>query len=270
MTAPALPRAWRTARITPLAEILAPGRVAATAVRMAVQVFLVVCLWRALYAHTTTSAGLGREQAVSYAVMAALATRIRGLDRRAARDTVIQHIQFGTIVYWFLRPLAPRRYYLYRAVGDQLYGFAWALGAYTVCRLAGVLGPPASAGAGAVFALSLFLGQTVLYQLTLLIDLLCFWTLRNESALMILVFAQNLLSGAYAPLWYFPGWFRAMSAALPFQSTLNIPLSIYIGRIQLSSAPAQLAVQAVWVVILALLTRLLWRRAAARVVSQGG
>jgi ABC-2 type transport system permease protein len=52
--------------------------------------------------------------------------------------------------------------------------------------------------------------------------------------------------------------------------TLNIPLSIYIGRIQLSSAPAQLAVQAVWVVILALLTRLLWRRAAARVVSQGG
>jgi ABC-2 type transport system permease protein len=117
---------------------------------------------------------------------------------------------------------------------------------------------------------SLLLGQIVLYYLTLLIDLLCFWTIQNNSALLILQFAQNLLSGAYAPLWFFPGWFVAMSAVLPFQSTLNVPLSLYIGRIPLSDLPAQLAVQAVWVLLLALLTRLLWRRAAARVVSQGG
>jgi ABC-2 type transport system permease protein len=264
------PRAWRTARVTPLAELLAPGRIAATAVRLGLQVFLVTCLWRALYAGTHSSAGLVKEQAVSYAVLAALATRIRGLDRGAGRDTVIQHIQYGTIVYWFLRPVPPQRYYLYRALGDQAYGFAWAAVAYALCRLTGVLQAPASAGAGAAFAVSLLLGQIVLYYLTLLIDLLCFCTIQNNSALLILQFAQNLLSGAYAPLWFFPGWFVAMSAVLPFQSTLNVPLSLYIGRIPLSDLPAQLAVQAVWVLLLALLTRLLWRRAAARVVSQGG
>ncbi|MDX6347861.1 MAG: viologen exporter family transport system permease protein [Streptomyces sp.] len=265
-----LPRAWRTARITPLAEILAPGRIAATAVRLAVQVFLVTCLWRALYANTGSSAGLVKEQAVSYAVLAALATRIRGLDRYTARDTVIQHIYYGTIVYWFLRPLPPRRYYLYRALGDQAYGFAWAVAAYAICRLVGVLEAPASAGAAVAFVVSLLLGQAVLYYLTLLTDLLCFWTIQNSSALLILQFAQNLLSGAYAPLWYFPGWFVAMSAVLPFQSTLNVPLSFYIGRIPLSDLPGQLAVQAGWVLALALGTRLLWRKAAARVVSQGG
>jgi ABC-2 type transport system permease protein len=270
MTALAIPRSWRTARITPLAEVLAPGRIAATAVRTAVQVFLVTCLWRALYAGTTSSAGLVREQAVSFAVLAALATRIRGMDRWMARDTVIQHIYYGTIVYWFLRPLPPRRYYLYRALGDQLYGFAWAAAGYAVCRAAGVLAPPASAGAAAAFAVSLLLGQSVLYYLTLLIDQMCFWTIRNNGALLILTFAQNLLSGAYAPLWYFPGWFQAMSAVLPFQSTLNVPLSFYIGRIPLSGLPGQLAVQATWVVLLAALTRLLWRRAADQVVSQGG
>lgn len=100
-----LPRAWRTARITPLAEVLAPGRIAATAVRLGLQVFLVTCLWRALYANTHSSAGLVKEQAVSYAVLAALAVRIRGLDRAAGRDMMIQHIQYGTIVYWFLRPV---------------------------------------------------------------------------------------------------------------------------------------------------------------------
>jgi ABC-2 type transport system permease protein len=43
-----------------------------------------------------------------------------------------------------------------------------------------------------------------------------------------------------------------------------------VGRIPLSEAGFQLAVQAAWVVALALFTRLLWRRAARRVISQGG
>ncbi|MEV0642265.1 ABC-2 family transporter protein [Streptomyces sp. NPDC050619] len=267
---PASSRAWRTARITPLAEVLAPGRIVATFIRLAIQVFLVVCLWRALYAQTTSSAGLDREQAVTFVVLSTLAVPIRGLDRNSGRDSVYVHLYLGTIVYWFLRPVPPRRYYLYRAVGDQFYGFAWALAGYLLCRLTGVVSAPASAGAGAVFVLSMFLAQAVLYQLTLLVDLLCFWTLRNNGALQILTFVRNLLSGSYAPLWYFPEWFRTLSTLLPFQATLNTPLSIYIGRIPLSSAPAQLAVQGVWVILLALLTRFLWRKAADHVVSQGG
>ena len=88
--------------------------------------------------------------------------------------------------------------------------------------------------------------------------------------MMILIFAQNLLSGVYAPLWFFPGWFLALSTFLPFQATLSVPLSLYVGRIRLSDAPLQLAIQAGWVVLLFLFTRFLWQRAAHRVISQGG
>ncbi|MFJ6213480.1 ABC-2 family transporter protein [Streptomyces sp. NPDC092296] len=256
--------------ITPRGELLTPPRLTATAARLAVQVFLAVCLWRGLYAHTTSAAGLDREQAVTYAVLAVLATRIRGLDRQSGRDTVVNHLRTGTIVYWFLRPLPPRRYYMLRALGEQLYGFGWVLAGYLACLAAGVVGPPASAAAAAGFAAGLLLGQLVLHQITLLIDLMCFWTLRDGAALRILQFAQNLLSGSFAPLWYFPGWFLTMSAFLPFQATLNTPLSLYIGRIPPADAPRQLAIQALWVVGLSVLTRWLWRRAARRVVSQGG
>lgn len=267
---PAMPLGWRTARITPLGELLSPHRLTGTAVRLVIQVFLVTFLWRALYQSTTSSAGLVESQAVSYAVLAVLISRIRSLDRSPGRDTVPQQIHYGTIVYWFLRPLPPRRYYLYRALGDQMYGFAWVVAGYVICRLAGVLAGPASVAAGAAALVSLLLGQSVLYYLALLTDLACFWIIRNNSVLLILIFAQNLLSGAYAPLWYFPDWFRSMSALLPFQATLNTPLSLYIGRIPLSELPMQLGGQALWVGLLAALTRLLWTRAAVRVVSQGG
>jgi ABC-2 type transport system permease protein len=262
--------AWRAARVTPLGELHAPPRMTAVLIRLAVQVVLVASLWNGLYAHTGTTAGLDREQAVTYAVLAVLASRLRELDQYAGRDTVLQHMHFGTIVYWYLRPLPPQRYYALRALGEQLYGLAWALGGYAVCLAAKVVEPPESAAVAGVFALSLLLGQWVLYYVMLVLDQLCFWTVRNNAAMLILIFAQNLLSGVYAPLWFFPDWFVTMSAFLPFQATLSVPLSLYIGRIPLSDAGFQLAVQAGWVVVLALFTRFLWRRAARRVISQGG
>ncbi|MER5436131.1 ABC-2 family transporter protein [Streptomyces sp. NPDC002588] len=261
---------WRATRVTPLGELNTPPRITAALLRLSVQVVLVASLWNGLYAQTGTTAGMSRDQAVTYAVLAVLASRLRMLDQYAGRDTVIQHMHFGTIVYWYLRPLAPRRYYALRALGEQLYGLAWALAGYAVCLAAGVVEPPHSAAAGGVFALSLLLGQWVLYYIMLVIDQLCFWTLRNGAAVMILIFAQNLLAGVYAPLWFFPDWFVTASSFLPFQATLSVPLSLYVGRIQLSDAPGQLAIQAAWVVVLALVTRFLWRQAGRRVISQGG
>ncbi|WP_105968870.1 ABC transporter permease [Streptomyces geranii] len=262
--------AWRATRVTPLGELYAPPRMTAALVRLTVQVVLVASLWNGLYQQTGTTAGINREQAVTYAVMAVLASRLRELDQYAGRDTVLQHMHFGTIVYWYLRPLPPQRYYALRALGEQLYGFAWALTGYVVCLAVGVVQPPESAAVAGVFALSLLLGQLVLYYVMLIIDQLCFWTLRNGAAMLILVFAQNLLSGVYAPLWFFPDWFITLSSFLPFQATLSVPLSLYVGRVPLSDAPFQLAVQAGWILLLALFTRFLWSRAARRVISQGG
>ncbi|MFE9452323.1 ABC transporter permease [Streptomyces sp. NPDC006739] len=262
--------AWRAARVTPLGELHAPPRMTAVLVRLTVQVVLVASLWSGLYQHTSVTAGMSREQAITYAVLAVLASRLRELDQYAGRDTVIQHMHFGTIVYWYLRPLSPARYHALRALGEQVYGVAWALAGYAVCLAAGVLEPPRSAAVAGVFVLSLLLGQLVLYHVMLLLDQMCFWTVRNNAAMLILIFAQNLMSGVYAPLWFFPGWFRTLSTFLPFQATLNVPLSLYIGRIGLPDAAAQLGLQAGWVVLLHLFTRFLWRRAARRVISQGG
>lgn len=262
--------AWRTARVTPLGELHTPPRMTAVLLRLTVQVILVASLWHGLYSHTGTTAGLDVDQAVTYAVLAVLASRLRELDQFSGRDTVIQHMHFGTIVYWYLRPLPPQRYHALRALGEQLYGFAWALGGYVVCLAAGVVEPPKSAAVAGVFAASLVLGQLVLYFVMLVLDQLCFWTVRNNAAMLILIFAQNLLSGVYAPLWFFPDWFVTMSQFLPFQATLSVPLSLYIGRIPLSDAAGQLAIQAAWVVLLFLFTRFLWQRAARRVISQGG
>jgi ABC-2 type transport system permease protein len=267
---PSLAQGWRTARITALSELLSPGRLAGNAIRMTVQVFLVLCLWRALYAYSAVTAGLTRTMALTYAVLAVLMLAIRRADRFAARDHVFQHMHYGTIVYWFLRPLSPQRYCLWRGVGEQAYGFGWASAGYMACLAAGVIALPSSAGAAMAFGVTFLVGQSLLYYLGLLTDQMCFFTIKNSSVVLILKFTQDLLSGAYAALWFFPAWFRSVSAFLPFQYTIGVPLSFYIGRLPADRVFTQLAVALGWVVALAILTRVLWRKAAARISAQGG
>ncbi|WP_308406025.1 ABC transporter permease [Streptomyces naphthomycinicus] len=256
--------------MTWLSELLEPGRMVSTAIQVGSQVFLTACLWTALYAHTEVSAGLQEHQAVGYAVLAVLASRLRPLSRDMAPDSFYRHMREGTILYWFLRPLPPHRYHLVRALGDQAHGLLWVLAGYGLCTTAGVVPLPDGRWTLPAFLVSMFLGQVIVYQLSLILDLLCFWTVANSNALHVSHFVQSLLSGAFAPLWFFPGWFTTANSFLPFQSTLHIPLSIYVGRIPVNRVPREVAVQAVWCLLLWLITRTLWKRAESRVAVQGG
>jgi len=264
------PRVWRAARVTMLSEFYEWGRVSSTLVMLATRAALTYWLWHALYASTTSSAGLNAQQATTYAMLGVFYIAFRTVNRWAARDTMVQHMLEGTIAYWFLRPVSPRRYYCVRACGDLAYGACWGALAYGVCLTTGVISPPVSTRAALATLATLALGLVILYYLKLLIDLACFWTVVNFQLVIMYEIVQNVLAGALVPLWFFPGWFASFDRLLPFQGTLNVPLSLYIGRTPVSQLGGDLAVQAVWIAVLAALSTLVWRRAAARVTVLGG
>jgi ABC-2 type transport system permease protein len=263
-------RAWRAARVTAVTELGQWSHLASTVTMVVTQLLLTWWLWRALYAGTVTSAGLDAHQATSYALLGVLYMRFRYVDRWTNGDSMMRLVREGTIAYWFLRPVSPRRYYLIRAIGDLAYGAGWAAAGYVACRALGMVSPPASGLTGLATVITLAFGLVIVYYLQLAMDLLCFWTVVNGNAVSALAFVQNLLAGAFAPLWFFPAWFQRADGWLPFQGTLNVPLSLYVGRLPLSAFGHEVAVQAAWCAALAGVTGLLWRRAAARVIVQGG
>jgi ABC-2 family transporter protein len=57
---------------------------------------------------------------------------------------------------------------------------------------------------------------------------------------------------------------------LPFQAVVNIPVSIYVGRISGAAVPIGLAVQLAWCVGLSMLARRLWHAAGTRLDAAGG
>lgn len=261
---------WRAMKITPATELTQPSRYVPQLTMAAAQLALTWWLWRALYAGVRVSAGLDVTQATTYALLGVLYLQFTTVDRWSNGDTMVQLMFEGTIAYWFVRPVSPRRWYLIRMCGDLAYGGAWAFAGYGACRAAGAVAGPPSWAAGLAAAATMTLGLVITYYLRVAVDLMCFWSTVNDSAVTAVQFASSLLSGAFAPLWFFPGWFQRADGFLPFESTLNVPLSFYVGRLPVSSLRPQLAVQAAWCAGLAVGTWWLWRRASARVTVLGG
>ncbi len=257
-------------KIPALCQLARRSAVASAAATGIVQVVLSYFLWRAVYANTDTAAGLDVNQAISYVTMAILIRRIRWGSHVYSRESMSALVRDGRIGYWFLRPVSARRYHLLKSVGEVLYWGSWSMVGFALGLATGVIMTPPSPAAGVVSAVSLVLGQALTYQLLLIIDLLCFWTTANRNATLVYSFSHDLLSGAFVPLWYFPGWFQSVVHWLPFEGTLNIPVSLYVGRVPVVDAPKQLAIQLAWCCVLGVVTHTLWQRAGRRVAVQGG
>jgi ABC-type uncharacterized transport system permease subunit len=193
-TAAALPRShrsWRIWRIGPLNERAFRIRLVIVPVMIAIQLFLYYRLWTAVYEHTTSAGGLDVRQAVTYSLMALLAARIRWSARSWSMDNVSTRVREGTIIYWFIRPITPARYYMWRQTGDMAYGAMWAITGYVVLLSTGVIVGPGNASRTAVFVVSLVLGQVVLYYLGQLVDLSTFWILSNNGVARMYYFIQD-------------------------------------------------------------------------------
>jgi ABC-2 type transport system permease protein len=251
----------------PAVELADRGRLYATAFGITVQIFLYWVLWTTLYGTGSgIQGGMTLEQAVSYSALGVLISRTRVLTR----DSVYRAVTDGAIVYWFTRPMAPGRYFFLRSAGEALYGSALALIGAVACGFLGLVTAPSSPAVLVVTLISLVLGQVVQYYLTLLVEVSCFWFTTNRGLRSLNTFVQDLCSGAIVPIWFFPPWFIGVNQLLPFQATLNLPVSVHIGRITPAQTTTILLVQAGWGVLLALLSRVLWHAASRRLVISGG
>ena len=257
--------------LVPRTEWAYRPRIAVTAFVVVTQVFLYVLLWRALYGGSgETVVGLGMSQAITYSVLATLMGTGRVVMEGASQETAQSKIRDGSVVFWFVRPLSARRYCAWRGLGESLYATVWLLVGLAVGVACGLVALPPSLAAVAVTVPAYGLGQLVFYQIGLLVDLTSFWTITSFGVNRLVAFVQLLLSGGLIPLWFFPEGFRAVAVHLPFAATINVPVSLYTGRIPAGECWPYVAEQAVWCVVLALLSRLMWQRAARRLLVLGG
>ena len=126
---------------------------------------------------------------------------------------------------------------------------------------------PRSALTWAVFAIGVGLAVVVSFGMRFLLNLTAFWLLDWRGVFGLYVVVSGVLAGLIVPIGLFPGWARVAIWCTPFPAMVQAPADLLIGR---GPAPALLAHQLCWAMVLLLAGRAVLRRAERTLVVQGG
>jgi ABC-2 type transport system permease protein len=227
-------------------------------------------LWRALYAQQTTVFEVSLPQMITYAVLAMIVDTA-SRPGNWTQYYMMEKVRTGEISMDLLKPLDFHLHMLARNVGEMLF-YSLVLG--LPCYLIGVLflglRLPPDVWTGLLFLVSFLLGYLVTFSLSFLIGLISIYTLKIENIGWAYNAVVRFFSGQMVPLWLFPTFLAQIAGLLPFQCMFAIPLSIYIGKLSPSELSSALLLQCFWVLALVLSGRLIWSRAQAHLIVQGG
>jgi len=225
-------------------------------------------VWITLYTQHPGAFGVSLQQMVTYAV---LSMAIENLFYTGPQYYMAQQVRSGAIDVDLLKPLDFHFHMLARSTGEMFFRIiVIALPAMLVGYFLFSLQLPATLQTGFLFVVAFLLGYLVNFHLEFLLGSIALVTLEIHSIDWAFHATSRFFSGQFVPLWLFPGVLGRLADILPFRSIFSIPLSIYTGILSNGAITRAIGFQLLWLIILWMISRWLWGRIQARIVSQGG
>jgi ABC-2 type transport system permease protein len=231
------------------------------------QIFLLIELWSVAYGSRAEVSGVPRDAVMSYLTVVNLQLP---MCWPVITRYVERQIREGKVAIEMLRPLAFPGQALAHQAGFVLSRLPPLVVVVPLAGLAGGLALPDTAAAGLLFPVSMVLAFAVNALLFALISMVAFWIYESGGLLWTVEMVAQFMSGAFVPLPLLPGGVRTLFEVLPFQAVGYTPAAVYCGMLAGPEAYGAVAVQVGWVLVLAALLALVWRRARRKVEVQGG
>ena len=232
---------------------------------------IVIFLWMAIYrsAGEEVIGGYSLKEMVTYLLGGGLINSF--ILTTAENPETSQSIQDGTLSSLLIQPVHPYGVWFFRDLGNKAFLFLLGLAGYTVVFFffKGYLVFPASLGPLLLFLISMGLAALLQFFLFEGFSLLSFWVENTYGIRFTLRVIMEVVSGAIIPLSFFPGMLQKIFFLLPFPFLIYLPMRIYLGKIPLTQVPLELLNEAGWIVGLALLNVILWKRGIQQYVAMG-
>lgn len=121
-----------------------------------------------------------------------------------------------------------------------------------------------------LFALSLIFGSLLIAVIKMFAYILSLYTLDARGVFAIIYSIFGFLGGLIIPLPLLPQGIQTVLNCLPFRYVADLPYRIYIGNVDLLTALWQVGIQALWIVALLIIGRVVLTKKSQKLVVQGG
>ena len=226
-----------------------------------------VFFWQAVYSNTSSIGGLDLQTTLNYILLSQIFLPLTNLMMIFEMG---YNLREGGIAHILLRPLDFQLSYYVQALASLVTDLALQIPLALAATFLFNLQWPTDWRVWVAFAISAFLGRSILYFFDFMLGCLTFYT-TEVWGLGVLVYGMGLFfSGSLIPLAMLPAGLSSLVYAFPFAQSLYVPLSILSGIQPLSAVPGLWLVQIAWLVGLLILSRLVYKLAIRKVTVQGG
>jgi ABC-2 type transport system permease protein len=120
------------------------------------------------------------------------------------------------------------------------------------------------------FILSLAMAFTMGFLLHMMFGLIGFWLLEVNTLLFIYFMLGYFFNGHMIPLDLLPEWLKGIVMNLPFKYEAYFPVTVYLGRYSRDELLYEFGIEALWIIGLFLMVKILYHRGLKRYGAYGG
>jgi ABC-2 type transport system permease protein len=232
---------------------------------------IVIFLWMAIYrsAGKGIIGGYSLGEMVTYLLGGGLINSF--ILTTAENPETSQSIQDGTLSNLLIQPINPYGIWFFRDLGSKTFVFVIGLLGYLVVFIFFgkylVFSP--NPGHLLFFPVSLALASLLQFFLFQSLSLLSFWVENTYGIRFTMRVIMEVIGGAIIPISFFPQILQKIFILLPFPFLIYLPMRIYLGKIPLDRILLELLKEGGWIVGLALLNAILWKKGVRQYVAMG-
>lgn len=230
------------------------------------QLLLLRAVWQAVYGDRGTVDGVSIQTMVTYLTVVGL---LNFIIYPGIADEIHRRIDQGMVAIDLVRPVGFVRQMLSIELGNSVGRWLLLVVVVPGLMLVGSLALP-NAGTLLVFLVSMALAFCISVLIFLLVGLSGFWLINIGGMRAMVGLSSNFLAGSMVPVWFMPDWLQTVVNVLPFQAIAFLPASIWVRQSTGFEVWRALGLQLFWLIVLAMASAWVWKRAQRRVVVQGG
>lgn len=233
-----------------------------------IEVSVLIFIWKAIYENQTTIQGMDLTTLILYY---ALAYSLGHIVQWGIDENMGFNITTGRVNMELLYPISYMKYYFCYKIGHVLRQL-FVIVLPTLLVLILLFQIPLSFEISRIFLFLIIMIFTIIisFFIEFIFGLIVFYTTSSWGLQILKSALITILSGALAPLEFFPIWAQKIMNLLPFQDLVYSPIMTLLGMNSNHEIITILLRQSVWMILLFVITKLLFNKAIKKVTIYGG
>lgn len=235
-----------------------------------VNLFWMIVQASILYAFTSNGiSNMTPRQSIGYMIITESLLMITGIDGGLGDIDIDDMIKSGSIILYWIKPLGFIPYIIGLEIGRIMYYVVWrAIPVFIIGCIIYQWFPAINFVTFLLFILSVVMGVVIANLIKFIVSMLAIRSKTINGINDLFMAVALFFSGGLLPLTFFPEWLYSVSLYLPFSAQIYLPVSVILETE--SNIAFALFIEALWCVLLIVVSSLLYSKERRNLIVQGG